>query len=226
VSAVGLPPSTRPPSPAAATQPAATQPAATQPAATQPAARTPVQAQEPPVPADGSAETAGTGVANTRTARHRRIVELLARTAVRSQGQLAALLADQGFAVTQATLSRDLDELGAVKIRGPEGALVYAVPAEGGDRTPRPAQDQGFYGGRLARVSQELLVSAEASANLVVVRTPPGAAQFLASAVDHAELPNVLGTIAGDDTILLISRDPAGGADLAAHLLRLAEGRG
>jgi transcriptional regulator of arginine metabolism len=166
-----------------------------------------------------------TGIANTRAARHQRIVDLLTRTGVRSQAQLAALLADDGFAVTQATLSRDLDELGAVKIRDAEGALVYAVPAEGGDRRPRPAPDTGVYAGRLAKVCQELLVSAEASANLVVARTPPGAAQFVASAIDHAELQAVLGTIAGDDTVLLISRDPAGGADLAAHLLRLADGR-
>jgi transcriptional regulator of arginine metabolism len=166
-----------------------------------------------------------TGVANTRTARHRRIVDLLTRTGVRSQAQLAELLADDGFAVTQATLSRDLDELGAVKIRDAEGALIYAVPAEGGDRTPRPAAGESVYSGRLARLCQELLVSAEASANLVVTRTPPGAAQFFASAIDHADLQSVLGTIAGDDTVLLITRDPTGGADLAAHLLRLAESR-
>jgi transcriptional regulator of arginine metabolism len=171
-------------------------------------------------------EHAPTGVANTRTARHRRIVDLLAHSGVRSQSQLADLLADDGFAVTQATLSRDLDELGAVKIRNAEGALVYAVPAEGGDRRPRPAPDKAVYTGRLARICQDLLVSAEASANLVVVRTPPGAAQFLASAIDHAELPAVLGSIGGDDTVLLISRDPAGGGDLATYLLALAEGRG
>jgi transcriptional regulator of arginine metabolism len=177
-------------------------------------------------PAQPATEPNGTtGVANTRAARHQRIVDLLSHTGVRSQAQLAALLADDGFAVTQATLSRDLDELGAVKIRNADGALVYAVPAEGGDRRPRPAPDTGVYAGRLARVCQELLVSADASANLVVVRTPPGAAQFLASAIDHAELHDLLGTIAGDDTVLLIAHDPAGGAELAGQLLRFAEGR-
>jgi transcriptional regulator of arginine metabolism len=130
------------------------------------------------MPDPNGAHAASTGVANTRAARHQRIVDLLSRIGVRSQGQLAELLADDGFAVTQATLSRDLDELGAVKIRNTEGALVYAVPAEGGDRRPRPAPDDRVYSGRLARLCQELLVSAEASANLVVVRTPPGAAQF------------------------------------------------
>ncbi len=140
---------------------------------------------------------------------------------VRSQPELAELLALAGVHVTQATLSRDLVELDAVKVRGPGGALVYAVPAEGGDRTPvagrtgrrRPAvpalqRAAGLRGGR--------------SANLVVLRTPPGAAQFLASAFDKAELPDILGTIAGDDTVLVISRDPVGGETLARRFLSLA----
>jgi transcriptional regulator of arginine metabolism len=80
--------------------------------------------------------------------------------------------------------------------------------------------------GRLARIAAELLVAAEASANLVVLRTPAGAAQFLASAIDHAAWPSILGTVAGDDTVLVIARDPAGGAELARALLRLAERRG
>jgi transcriptional regulator of arginine metabolism len=76
----------------------------------------------------------------------------------------------------------------------------------------------------MSRLAGELLISAEASANLVVVRTPPGAAQFFASAIDQAEVYDILGTIAGDDTVMLISRDPAGGQALADHLLRLAAG--
>lgn len=163
-----------------------------------------------------------TKLATSRTARHRRIVELLETRRVRSQPELARLLADDGIAVTQTTLSRDLDELGAVKIRDAGGDLVYAVPAEGGDPTPRLAPLNGEGGARLARLAGELLVSAEASANLVVLRTPPGAAQFLASAVDRAGLPDVLGTIAGDDTVLLIARDPAGGAALAERMLAQA----
>ena len=163
-----------------------------------------------------------TQLATSRTARHRRIVELLETRRLRSQPELARLLADDGIAVTQATLSRDLDELGAVRIRDGAGDLVYAVPAEGGDPTPRLAGPGGEGSARLARLAGELLVSADASANLVVLRTPPGAAQFLASAVDRAALPDVLGTIAGDDTVLLICRDPTGGAALAGRLLELA----
>ncbi|MEZ0068775.1 transcriptional regulator of arginine metabolism [Streptacidiphilus sp. MAP12-20] len=159
----------------------------------------------------------------TRTARHRRIVELLTRQPVRSQSQLAKLLADDGLMVTQATLSRDLDELGAVKIRNSDGALIYAVPAEGGDRTPLAPMGESASEGRMARLAAELLVSATASGNLVVLRTPPGAAQFLASAIDQSGVEEIIGTIAGDDTVLIISRDPAGGQDLAAYLLRLAQ---
>ena len=106
---------------------------------------------------------------------------------MRSQTELAELLAGDGVEVTQATLSRDLVELGAVKVRAASGALVYAVPAEGGDRTPRAASESAGLEGRLGRLCGELLVTAEASANLVVLRTPPGAAQYLASAIDQAD---------------------------------------
>lgn len=158
----------------------------------------------------------------TKNARQRRVIELLEQHEVRSQAELADLLATHGVQVTQATLSRDLVELDAVKVRAASGALVYAVPAEGGDRTPQRLRESEAARSRLARLCSELLVSADASANLVVLRTPPGAAQFLASAFDHAELADVLGTIAGDDTVLVIGRDPAGGEELAQRFVDLA----
>ncbi|GAA2126929.1 arginine repressor [Streptomyces synnematoformans] len=170
-----------------------------------------------------SEEHNGPAVPHTRTARHRRIVDILNRQPVRSQSQLARLLADDGLTVTQATLSRDLDELGAVKIRNTGGELIYAVPSEGGFRTPQVPLGESAKEERMARLAGELLISAEASANIVVLRTPPGAAQFLASAIDAAELNAILGTIAGDDTLMVISRDPSGGRSLADHLLKLAE---
>jgi transcriptional regulator of arginine metabolism len=162
-----------------------------------------------------------TAIPVTKNARQRKIVELLESTPVRSQAELAELLAAAGVTVTQATLSRDLLDLGAVKIRTPDGALVYAVPAEGGDRTPRAATESTASGARLARLASELLVSADSSGNLVVLRTPPGAAQFLASALDKAQLAGVLGTIAGDDTVLVIGRDLDGDL-LTRRLLDLA----
>ena len=279
----------------------------------------------------------------TKAARQSRIVAILSREQVHSQEQLAGLLTRYAaLHVAQATLSRDLDELGVVRLRGADGTLVYALPDDPGgpgsrpgtgldpqnfperpvvppgppipapsaagadpaahadpaaahsaaahsaaahagpahadpahtdptaadgatahgtaahgaaahgaavpaapakvpDSDPsgpstsvsptRPLSTTGHTGSvssasaRLARYLKELLTSAEASANLVVLRTPAGAAQFLASAIDHAAWPAILGTVAGDDTVLVISRDPAGGDDLAAEFRRQAEGR-
>lgn len=162
----------------------------------------------------------------TKAARHARVIELLTRHPVHSQGELAKLLGDEGVEVTQATLSRDLVEIGAVRLRGDDGSLIYAVPGEGGQRIPRARTGAAeTFTGRLTRLAAELLVSAEASANLVIVRTPPGAAQYLASAIDHAEWSTILGTVAGDDSILVIARDPNGGDDVAQSLLKLTEGR-
>jgi arginine repressor len=270
----------------------------------------------------------------TKAARQSRIVAILSHEQVHSQEQLAGLLTQYaGMHVAQATLSRDLDELGVVRLRAADGTLVYALPgdpggpgsrpgtgldpqnfpersgvspaasipaasaddvdtevADGGPAAPvsaqaatvsahgrpvsgpaalvsgpaalvsgpaapvsaraatvsahgRPvsgpagpviAQGRPVSGAagpvstasaRLTRFLKELLTSAEASANLVVLRTPAGAAQFLASAIDHAAWPAILGTVAGDDTVLVISRDPTGGDDLAAEFRRLAESR-
>ena len=162
-------------------------------------------------------------IPSTKGARQQLIIDLLGRTQVRSQGHLASLLAEEGVDVTQTTLSRDLVELDAVKVRDESGALVYAVPAEGGDRTHIAGTLSHAAQSRLARLAHELLVSADASANLVVLRTPPGAAQFFASAIDHAEGDDLLGTIAGDDTVAVITRDPTGGATIAETLLAMSQ---
>lgn len=157
-------------------------------------------------------------IARTRAGRQARIVDLLSTNSVRSQTELAALLANEGIEATQATLSRDLEELGAVKLRAADGGVgVYVVPEDG-------SPVRGVSGGtdRVSRLLSELLVSTAASGNLVVLRTPPGAAQYLASALDRASLPDVVGTIAGDDTILVIAREPTTGAQLAAKLEELA----
>ena len=158
----------------------------------------------------------------TRSARQARIAELIAAQPVTSQTQLAALLADAGFEVTQATLSRDLEELGAVKLRGADGAPAsYVLPPE--NAPLRAALSPEAAPPRLTRLLGDLLTGAEGSANLAVLRTPPGAAQFLASALDKVGLPDVLGTIAGDDTLLVVSRDPLGGPALADRFRALAE---
>ena len=196
----------------------------------------------------------------TKAARQARIAAILAMEQVHSQEQLAVLLDRYaGMHVAQATLSRDLDELGVVRLRAADGSLVYALPGEPGgpgsragigldfpERTqpsltppaPPPAEsatdsappvaehpEPPASSGRLGKYLKELLTSAESSANLVVLRTPAGAAQFLASVIDHAAWPAILGTVAGDDTVLVISRDPSGGDALAADFRRLAERR-
>jgi len=167
----------------------------------------------------------------TKAARHAQIAAILAQPGlpVRSQDELADRLGRRGVRVTQATLSRDLEELGAVRLRGRDGALVYALPGEAGPGgiggEPGGSGLGGDPSGRLTRIAQELLIAAEASANLVVLRTPAGAAQLLASVIDHAGWPEVLGTVGGDDTVLVIARDPVGGGQLARALLQLAERR-
>jgi transcriptional regulator of arginine metabolism len=158
----------------------------------------------------------------TKAARQARIVELLEDRAIASQTELGRLLAADGVAVTQATVSRDLDELGAVKTRTAAG-MAYVVPQE---NAPRGGTAEAV-DARLGRLLEELLVSAEATGGTVVLRTPPGGAHLLGSALDRAGLPEVAGTVAGDDTVLLVTRTPPTAActTLAERLLRLAEGR-
>ncbi len=153
----------------------------------------------------------GPEVSANRAGRQARIVAILSTAEVRSQSELAALLAAEGIEVTQATLSRDLEELGAVKLRGADGGTgIYVVPEDG-------SPVRGVSGGtdRMSRLLSELLVSTDSSGNLTVLRTPPGAAHYLASAIDRAALPQVVGTVAGDDTILVVAREPMTGAELA-----------
>ena len=138
----------------------------------------------------------------TKAARQARIGELLESRPVASQTELGRLLAAAGVEVTQATLSRDLVEVGAVKVRKGR-QLVYALP-DGG--SPVSSEELPV---RLRRAADELLVSARCAGNQVVLRTPPGAANYLASCIDQSHLAEVLGTIAGDDTILVIAATPA-----------------
>jgi transcriptional regulator of arginine metabolism len=157
---------------------------------------------------------------HTKAARQARIASLLAGHAVHSQAELVALLAAERVAVTQTTLSRDLEEMGAVKVRRPGAGMVYAVSDEPPGPVLRALADATE--GRVSRLAAELIVSVEASANLVVVRTPPGGAHLLGSAIDRAALPDVLGTVAGDDTVLLVTRGTKGGGRVAERLRRMA----
>jgi transcriptional regulator of arginine metabolism len=151
----------------------------------------------------------------SRTARQTRVVDLLRSHDVRSQGELLSLLSRDGVEVTQATLSRDLVEVGAVKVRKGR-QLVYALPDPGGPLVSAAGSDALPV--RLHRAADELLVSARRAGNQVILRTPPGAANYLASCIDQAHLADVLGTIAGDDTILVIGTSPAAARGLLSQL--------
>jgi transcriptional regulator of arginine metabolism len=163
----------------------------------------------------------GRAVPGTKAARLGRITALITGGPIRSQAELAGLLAGEGIETTQATLSRDLEELGAVKLRGVDGGPgVYVIPEDGAPRPMTGGTD------RLARLLAELLLSHHGSGNIGVLRTPPGAAQFLASAIDRAGLDGVIGSIAGDDTILLIAAEGHSGAAIAATVASYADQSG
>lgn len=149
-----------------------------------------------------------------KTQRQHRIARLLEGNAVTSQVQLVELLADDGVVATQATVSRDLEELGAVKVRVPGGETVYAIPELPKDRV---APEE-----HLRRVLGDWVVEVAHSANLVVLRTPPGSAHVVASALDRAGLDDIIGTVAGDDTIMVVASERAGGSKVAERLSALA----
>jgi len=134
--------------------------------------------------------------------------------AVTSQDQLVELLAEDGVVASQVTVSRDLEELGAVKVRMAGGETVYAIPELPKDRVAPESH--------LKRVLGEWLVEVAHSANLVVLRTPPGSAHVVGSAIDRAGLPDILGTVAGDDTVMVVTSERVGGEKVARRLSDLA----
>ncbi len=151
----------------------------------------------------------------TKSERQHRIARLLGRYEVTSQPQLIELLAADGVAATQATVSRDLEDLGAVKVRIPGGETVYAIPDYEPDRLA--PEDH------LRRMLHEWVVEVQHSGPLVVLRTPPGCAHVVGSALDRSGLPGLIGTVAGDDTLLCVASEKLGGAALSAKLRQLAE---
>jgi len=150
----------------------------------------------------------------SKAQRHHRITTILEENSVTSQAQLVTLLDDAGLSATQATVSRDLDELGAIKVRVPGGHTVYAIPEHPVDRI---APEE-----HLRRVLGDWVAEIAASANLVVLRTPPGSAHVVASALDRAGRSEIIGTVAGDDTIVVIAAEGTTGKTLAGQLRELA----
>lgn len=149
-----------------------------------------------------------------KVARQAAIARIIGHRAVSSQPQLIELLHLEGIEATQATVSRDLKDMGAVIVRVPGGETVYALPELEPQRVAPHEQ--------LRRVMGEWVAEVKVSSNLVVVRTPPGCAHVVASALDRSGLPGVLGTVAGDDTMLVVADEKVGGAELANRLRQLA----
>lgn len=149
-----------------------------------------------------------------RPARLSRLRDLLAQERHTSQQELGSALAFENIQVSQSTLSKDLVAVGAIRRRAADGVLVYALDNDG--------DVAGIALEKLARLAAELVQSIQSSGNQVVLRTPPGAAQFFAASVDTARLPGVMGTIAGDDTILLIAADPQRAEDVIASISEMA----
>lgn len=150
----------------------------------------------------------------SKAQRQHRISALLEEHAVTSQSQLTELLDAGGLSATQATVSRDLDELGAIKVRVPGGETVYAIPEHPVDRIA--PEDH------LRRVMSDWVADVKHSGNLVVLRTPPGSAHVVASALDRAGISDILGTVAGDDTLIVVAAESIGGDELAERLRSLA----
>jgi transcriptional regulator of arginine metabolism len=149
----------------------------------------------------------------TKVQRQATIARLVGDHEVTSQPELIELLASEGIDATQATVSRDLDDIGAVKVRVASGNTVYAIPEFAPDRLAPLDQ--------LRRVMGDWVADVACSGNLVVLRTPPGCAHVVASALDRSRVDGMLGTVAGDDTLLCISAEPDG-ATLADDLRKLA----
>jgi transcriptional regulator of arginine metabolism len=146
--------------------------------------------------------------------RQHRIAQILEGGTVTSQSQLVDLLAEAGVVATQATVSRDLEDMGAVKIRVRGGETAYALPEL---PTQRVAPED-----HLRRVLSEWLVEVAFSGPVVVLRTPPGSAHVVGSAIDRAGLRDVIGTVAGDDTLMVIASAKAGGEKVADMFSELA----
>jgi transcriptional regulator of arginine metabolism len=149
-----------------------------------------------------------------KTQRQHLVARIIESRAVANQQALVDLLAEEGVVATQATVSRDLEDLGAIKVRMPGGEAAYAIPAL--PKEQRAPEDH------LRRMFGDWVVEVSYSDNLVVVRTPPGSAHVVASALDRSGLPGVLGTVAGDDTILIVVASDIGGSAVAGQLSELA----
>lgn len=160
---------------------------------------------------------------HTMRARRAIIAEVLASSPIASQDDLAKRLTKHGIVVTQATLSRDLDALGAIKETDRDGTARYVIADQIAADTSLPLQASEH---ELQRVCGETLLRAQAAGNIAVLHTPPGAAQYLAGFLDRSRAFDTVGTVAGDDTIIIVMTDAKAASRLCATVLGWAEAHG
>jgi len=151
--------------------------------------------------------------ADFRSRRQRAIADLIRSSPIASQEEVTSRLRDLGYAVTQATVSRDLDQLGAVKVKR-SGVHAYALPDQMGS--------SDWAASRLQHILSEWAQSVEAAGNLVIIRTPPGSAHLVSLAIDQSDLPEIAGTVSGDDTLFVAVRDGVTVGVIAARFRELS----
>jgi transcriptional regulator of arginine metabolism len=159
--------------------------------------------------------------ADSQVARQHLIQELIANNVVASQNDLLKLLVKKGIKITQTTLSRDLVELGAYKTETKSGSSRYLLPESNRDRVSDSAEARN----RLEKLASDLVIGVDHSANLAIIQTPAGAAQLVASIIDHASLGKVIGTIAGDNTVLVITKGLKDGESVASQIWEYVQHR-
>ena len=152
----------------------------------------------------------------SKRSRQTEILRLIEQHDISTQAEMAAALQDVGVEAAQATISRDIAELGLVKVRGDERRMIYATKGSKDNDRVRA----------LARALRRWAATIRGSSNLVLIETPAGYASALAQVIDESSHPDVLGTVAGDNTVLAVAAEPVTGAELAAELLSLSEPAG
>lgn len=152
-----------------------------------------------------------------KAGRQRKILEIISKQIIETQEELANALKASGYDVTQATVSRDIKELGLIKVPAGENVYRYAVPQES------PKANLSNYYNRLERLFRDSVTSIDNSENLIVVRTLPGTAHAVASCIDHIDWKEIIGTVAGDDTILIIVKPKEAVSSVLERFQKLLE---
>ncbi|MFM1826186.1 MAG: hypothetical protein RLZZ37_821 [Actinomycetota bacterium] len=151
---------------------------------------------------------------DSKTARQHVVEEMIVNKSISSQNEILKILKSKGFEVTQATLSRDLDEIGAIKSNNNEGKNVYVIKKNSVDKLSSSKDIRN----KLEKSLSEFVISVDSSANLAIIHTPAGAAQYVASLIDQSNIDKVIATIAGDNTVLVVTKGIDDGKKVAGQI--------